>query len=66
MQALDALPAMAEDPFVGEYIKTAFGSVDDLRMDIMRDFFRFAFNGDGWYCFVVLSLRMSSLPPIVH
>lgn len=41
------LPAVARDPFVAAWIESQYGSVDDLQIVILADFFRHAFDGSG-------------------
>jgi len=45
---LESLDAVAEeDAAIGELIEAEFGSVDRCRKIILRDFFRFGFDGSG-------------------
>ena len=46
VQTLDALPELAKDPAVAKFF-SQWGGVEALRVHILRDFFRNAFNGDG-------------------
>lgn len=44
---LDRVQELAEDPQLEYYINQVFGGVERIRKDILRDFFRFAFDGSG-------------------
>lgn len=44
---LDRVQELAEDPQLEYYITQVFGGVERIRKDILRDFFRFAFDGSG-------------------
>ena len=43
---LDGLDSMAADPRTAACVKV-FGGAEQLKLDILLDFFRSAFNGDG-------------------
>lgn len=44
---ISSIPRIAKDPFVHEWIETQFGSVEDLIVEILNDFFKHAFDGSG-------------------
>ena len=44
---LRQIGSMGKDPGLSAYIKATFGSVDGARRAILRDFFRFGFDGSG-------------------
>eukprot|EP00882_Tetradesmus_deserticola_P033814 GHRQ01038662.1.p1 GENE.GHRQ01038662.1~~GHRQ01038662.1.p1 ORF type:complete len:106 (-),score=32.79 GHRQ01038662.1:111-428(-) len=44
---LDELPRLAQNPQLGDYIASVFGSVDNARKAILTDFCRHAFDGSG-------------------
>jgi hypothetical protein len=47
VQTLDQLDDMARDPGTLDYFKNVYGSVDNLRMEILTDYFRHGFDGSG-------------------
>ena len=44
---IQALPALQKDPFVSKYLDEAFGGIDALKVIILTDFFKHAFDGSG-------------------
>lgn len=44
---VSSLPNLAHDPYVKTWIEEQFGSVETLRLVILTDFFRHAFDGSG-------------------
>jgi hypothetical protein len=44
---LDELPRLGQNPQLGAYISSVFGSVDNARKAILTDFCRHAFDGSG-------------------
>eukprot|EP00127_Corallochytrium_limacisporum_P007178 Clim_evm51s243 gene=Clim_evmTU51s243 len=47
VQAIDYIPELMKDSFLAEYIDQRFGGPDNLRMTILGDFCRHAFDGSG-------------------
>lgn len=54
---LDELPRLGQNPQLGAYISSVFGSVEAARKAILTDFCRHAFDGSGadvsrsgWFC----------------
>jgi hypothetical protein len=44
---LAQIPSLEEKPAIHAYIENEFGSVDNLRREILADFFRHGFDGSG-------------------
>ncbi|TPX37682.1 hypothetical protein SmJEL517_g00551 [Synchytrium microbalum] len=44
---IEKIGEIAKDPAIHTYIKNGYGSVDDCRKTILRDFFTHAFDGSG-------------------
>lgn len=47
MRTIDLIDSLEQDPGLKDYIDTVFGGKDKLKKDILRDFFRHAFDGSG-------------------
>ncbi|ORY79000.1 hypothetical protein BCR37DRAFT_403316 [Protomyces lactucae-debilis] len=45
--SIAALPSLGKDPFVSGYLDEAFGGVDELAIEILRDWARNALDGSG-------------------
>lgn len=46
-QTLNQIDELSKDPFAKQYMESQFGSVKDLKLNILCDFFRHAFDGSG-------------------
>jgi hypothetical protein len=44
---MERIDELAADELTASFIIPTFGSVKGLKMQILRDFFRLGFNGDG-------------------
>ncbi|RYG67016.1 DUF2009 domain-containing protein, partial [archaeon] len=46
-QCIDSLPRLVEDSAFHKYVSGEWGSIDNLRMQILSDFFKHGFDGSG-------------------
>lgn len=44
---IQSLPPLRKDPFIMGYIESAFGSLDELIVEFLGDFYKHAFDGSG-------------------
>lgn len=47
VQCIERLPSLVEDNAFHEYVSSEWGSINDLRMQILSDFFKHGFDGSG-------------------
>lgn len=61
---LAQIPSLQERPAIYAYIENEFGSVDNLKREILADFFRHGFDGSGADN-VCIDSAFSNSPPLM-